>query len=626
MAQKRQQPRLPQLIGVSNYDKLRSSVAFNQYNPFSSNTFNKKAKKNVEASSMDDRYLEDDVYWQILSANGFDKNIRTGQRISYYGLDRKIKRQQMIRLSVHDIVDEVLTKLADEVVVTAPEQSPIELRIKNEILDREQLKEQFKKELIEYAQQSFDKIVKMYGFNQQGTEYSLWAKVWNFLTEGSLAYEIVWNDINKPRYIVGIHEIDSLDTESFYYNGVRYWKHRKMRSQKMDTIILYDTQIVLIDYAAASPNNRMSYLEHLMKSFNDLRIIDEATINWTITNSTFRQMMTIPTKGLSRTQAAAAINREMSRWNDEITYDSTTGEVSVNGQSRLQMMKSIYVGDGNSGKPEIENIAGDGPDFSDTGKNEFFEKRFYRAAKMPMSRFDGSGDSWNIDTRSTLREEIYFGNFVNRLRAIIKMLVLKPLRLELVARYPELAKDDAIDAFDIRFNSYNVFEELMKIDIMKEKIEYIHEIYDKFSTDLPEGGEMKHFSLEMLIEKFLPEWTQKDKERNDELLEKETVRMLKYQIRLNQLTAKYNPELTGVSATNVYNSDGNDDIDIEDLKLDLDLPDDEELEDIDKAADKADKVKKEFDKSKTLDDVNKEKEQEVEDNESPKNTDKRTTD
>ena len=536
-------PRLPQLAGVNNYDKLKNVKGFDTYNPFISNTFNKKAKKNHEASSMDERYLDDEIYNQMLMFNGYNKHSRTGNRTSYYGLDLKVRRQQMVRLSAHDIIDEVLTKLCNEVVVTTDNKPAISLQVKNDLLDAQKINEGYKKEVVEYSQKAFTRIVKMYGLDQTDSETSLWNKCWHFLTEGSQAYELIWNDPKNPKFISGIHEIDALETEPFFYQGAKYWKHHKTASVREEHIILYDRQIVYVDYSKAQPNSRMSYLEHLMKSFNDLRIIDETTINWAITNSTFRQMLTVPTKGLSRTQAAAAVAREMSRWNDEITYDGSTGVVTVNGQNRLQMMKSIYVADGASGKPEFENMAGDGPDFSSMEKNQFFEKRFYKAAKMPMSRFDNSSESWNIDTRSTLREEIYFGRFVDKLRQLLKMLVLKPLRLELVARFPELSKDEAIDAFDIKFNTYNVFEQLMELDIIKEKIEFISEINDKFILNTADGSEMKYFSLEFLIENYLPEITEEKRKRNEVLRVLQDKKLFEYQIKIHQLQAKYDPSL-----------------------------------------------------------------------------------
>lgn len=536
--------RLPNIQGISNYDKLRSNKSKNRYNPFISQTFNQKAKNNVEASSLDARYLDDDVYQQMLAYNNYNYNHRTGQKSSYYGLDLKMRRQRLILMSGHDIIDDVLTKLCNEVVVATNERSSIELTIKNSIFDQHKIKESYKQEVTEYAQKSYTRIVNMYGLEQLGSETSLWNKCWCFLTEGKLAYETIWNDPDNPKYIIGIHEIDALDTEPFFYNGAQYWTHHKLLGNKTEKIILFDRQVVYVDWSKAQPNNRLSYLEHLMKSFNDLRIIDEATINWAITNSTFRQMLTIPTKGLSRTQAASAVNREQTRWNDEISYDSSTGEVSVNGRSRLQMMKTIYLGEGNGGAPKLETFGGDGPDFSNMEKNMFFEKRFYKAAKMPASRFDASGgESWNIDTRSTLREEINFGRFVDKIRQILKMLILKPLRTELVFRFPELKEENLLEAFDIRWNTYNVFEELMEMDIMQEKMQFIADMNEKFTLTTPDGADMKFFSLQFLMEEYLPELNDDKRKRNAALRVLQEKELFDYQIKIHQLNAEFNPEL-----------------------------------------------------------------------------------
>lgn len=541
MAKAKVNQTIPTLPNVNNYEKLKKVSGFNQFNPFMSTTFSTKAKDKVETSSLDDRYIDDAVYRQMLIQNGFGSS-RTNQKSSYYSFDKKVRRQQLIRLSIHDLVDEVLTKLTDEVVININGESPIKLNINKALLEKENIKEDFKEEIIDYAKKSFKNIIKLYGLENNGTKHSLWNKVYLFLTEGTQAYEIVWNDIKNPKYITAIHEIDALDTEPFYWQGVQYWRHHKTRALKQEDVVLYDTQIVYISYGDAMPNNRMSYLEHLMKAFNDLRIIDETTINWSIVNSTFRTIMRIPTKGLSRTQASANVNREMARWNDEMNYDRDTGEFTLNGQNRLQMMKSIYMAEGNSGSPTIESFSNDGPDFSSMDRNTFFERRFYRSARVPLSRFDlDGGASWNLDARSMLREEITFNRFVNRIRDIVKMLILKPLKLELVCKYPELMKDDILDAFDIRFVSYNVFEELMEMDILNEKVDGISKLIDALKVNMPDGGEMNTFSFKFLMEKYMPEFTEDDYKRNDALLLEEQEKAFKYQIKLKQLQSLYDP-------------------------------------------------------------------------------------
>lgn len=544
----KQQAKLPriQLQGVTNYDKLRNLKKhdFNTFNPFLDNTFSQKAKKNHEAESLDLRYLDEDIYNQMLSFNlSNNQNRRFGGNLSYYNMTRKQKRIQLQRLSIYDQIDEVLTKLCDEIVVQDDIVNPISLQINKAVLEESKLREGVINEVVSYAESEFKRICKMMGIFQEGSETSIWNKLYCFLVEGDQAYEFVWDDLMNPKKIIAIHEIDALETEPFYVNGIQYWKHHKRLSRKEESIIMYDTQVAYVSWSTSSPNSRVSYVEQLLKTFNDLRIIDESTVVWTLTNSVYRMVFKVPTRHKSRTQALQTLATEKNRYHDDVSYDSFTGQVNVNGRSNLQMMKEYWFAEGDAGSPEVSSIGGDGPDLTNMDRNEYFLRRFYKSARMPYSRFDDSGSTWNIDTRSQLREEINLGRLSTRIRSIYGQIYKKALYLSLVARFPELRGDDAIlDSLKIKWNSYNVFEELMHLDVLNEKIEAISKINEAFVLQTPDGDDMKFFALDFLIQKYLPELTETDLKLNDKLMAKQTEKMFKHQISLYTLKAVYDPD------------------------------------------------------------------------------------
>lgn len=603
-------PRQIHLYGVTNFEKLKNvnTKSFNQYNPFVENTFSKKAKQSHEAESLDLRYLDEDIYNQMLMMNQQFSNTRTGNRLSYYSMSRKQKRTQLQRMSIHDLVDDVLTKLCDEIVVTSENESAIKLHIDKVKLESLDLKADFVKELVSTAKSEFNRIVKMMGLEAEGTETSLWNRLYLFLTEGTQAYENVWDNIDNPKKIIAIHEIDALETEKFYSNGVQYWKHHKLLARDEPYIILYDNQVTYVDWAVASPNNRSSYLEHLIKPFNDLRIMDESLITWTLTNSVYRMLVKVPTKSKSRNQIAQSLATEKNRYHDDISYDGLTGSVSVNGSANLQMMKTYWLSNGDAGTPEIETVKNDGTDLNDTEKNQYFQQRFYRNAKMPYSRFDNSGSTWNIDPRSQLREEINFGRFCSRIRSIFGMIVLKPLMLQLVAKFPQLRSEtDILKCFSLKWNSYNVFEELMELDIINEKIDAVNKIMDNMKRHTPDGEELPYWSIRFLMNKFVKEFSDEDFEENEKMRELETIESFKHQIKVYKMRAKYDPELnldneTGVPntdevVTNIENDDIDGSLDILGKNSDLDDLEKEDVENIKAKDDDSTESEKEAEKT-----------------------------
>lgn len=561
---------MPVIPGVTNYEKIKNldnkKTNFHKYNPFMTydGDAGKKGKNSGEADPLDPKYIDEDVYNKLFMMGGYS-NHRTKNKSSYYGMGNKNKRNTLIRLSSNGMIDDVLTKLCDEMIISSKGEDPLEIDIDNIKLNDENVDEKFREEIRDYASEQFDRILKMYGFNQSGSVNSLWSKCYLFMVEGSQAYEIVWDDIEKPKQIVEIREIDSLEVDDFWDNGNHYWKHHKTLSRNEKYILMYDTQIVRIDWTNGSPNNRMSYVEQLMKPFNDLKIIDESLLKWTITNSIYRLLVKIPVGSKSRLQAAQSLAQEKHKYNDDIEYDSSTGDLNVNGSPNQMAMKTYFMGSGGNGQPELETAQNQGPNLADTDKNEYFQRRFYREAKIPYSRFDSSGGaSWNMDTRSQLREEINYARFVSRGQDILKTLVLKPLKLQLVARYPELKDDDKIlDAIDVRFNSYSVFDELMQLDVLKEKIDTIDRISDAFTYRTSMGDEIPFFSLEFLLQKYLPELDKKDLDHNAKMRTLEDERNHKKELRLKYLQKKYDP-------SNFTDEDGDIDDDLMD-KLEDDL-------------------------------------------------------
>jgi hypothetical protein len=531
----KQQAKLPriQLQGVTNYDKLRNLKKhdFNTFNPFLDNTFSQKAKKNHEAESLDLRYLDEDIYNQMLSFNlSNNQNRRFGGNLSYYNMTRKQKRIQLQRLSIYDQIDEVLTKLCDEIVVQDDIVNPISLQINKAVLEESKLREGVINEVVSYAESEFKRICKMMGIFQEGSETSIWNKLYCFLVEGDQAYEFVWDDLMNPKKIIAIHEIDALETEPFYVNGIQYWKHHKRLSRKEESIIMYDTQVAYVSWSTSSPNSRVSYVEQLLKTFNDLRIIDESTVVWTLTNSVYRMVFKVPTRHKSRTQALQTLATEKNRYHDDVSYDSFTGQVNVNGRSNLQMMKEYWFAEGDAGSPEVSSIGGDGPDLTNMDRNEYFLRRFYKSARMPYSRFDDSGGTWNISAESIQRDERRFAAFINKIMTRFGMFVIiKAVWIQMcMLRNQYIGDNEVMNALQLTYNKYNQFQTQMELELLQNRIDAIERLKDSLKRNLDMApGEKDFWSTDYLIQKYL-NMPKSELELNAKMLQREDAEKRKF--------------------------------------------------------------------------------------------------
>ena len=168
--------------------------------------------------------------------------------------------------------------------------------------------------------------------------------------------------------------------------------------------------------------------------------------------------------------------------------------------------KEYWMPENENGKPEIETLVDNGPQLNDSDQIRYFKSNLYKMSKIPESRFDKDAQAnwFGTDPTQALRDEINFTRFVNRLRNTFAEILLKPLRISLALQIPDIKNDKRIlDAVSLKFNSYNLFEEMMNIEIMQKRIEFIGTFKDGITIADSEGNETPYFSPKFLVIKYL---------------------------------------------------------------------------------------------------------------------------
>jgi hypothetical protein len=115
-----------------------------------------------------------------------------------------------------------------------------------------------------------------------------------------------------------------------------------------------------------------------------------------------------------------------------------------------------------------------------------------------------SPPSWEMNAEGMTRDEIKFGRFVTRLRSVWQEIIVKPLWLQMCLDFPELKEDDAFKAqIGVRFNKYNIFEEMKEIEILQKRLDFVTMMKDGLVETDADMNEIKYFSSEFLIQRFL---------------------------------------------------------------------------------------------------------------------------
>lgn len=422
------------------------------------------------------------------------------------------KREVLRKMAANPELEDILDILANEAIVYDEDEVYIgEPYIEPAIL--QQLNEQHIEEIQNAVDTAFYKMYMLLNWkNKAWDEFKRW------LIDGVVAYEIVYDDIENPHSIIGIIAVDPATLTRVIENGVEYWiQFKDVIGQERK---LLSSQIIYIKYEDSGVLERQSYLERLIRPFNIYRIIEQAQVIWTVTQSSFKTIFTIPVAGMNKAKGMQTLNSAMTRYKEDIDFNTETGELQVNGRVNLPFNKEYWMPENENGKPEIETLTDQGPSLQDSDQLKYFLSKLYKMSKIPENRFDKEAQAtwFGSDPTQTLRDEINFGRFVNRLRNTFAQIIIKPIQIQISLSIPELKNDKRVlDAIILRYNSYNQFEEMMNIEIDTKRMEFISTLREAFMSTDAEGNEERYFSDKFLIMRYLKmsdsdlEWNEKCK-------------------------------------------------------------------------------------------------------------------
>ena len=416
------------------------------------------------------------------------------------------------KYSLQDEIEMILDTLTDEVVVFDTEKYFAKIKWEED-LDMKREKVQI---INETLSDNFKNIYNIFGFKNENTA---WHYVKKFLIDGYLSFEIIW-DTNKSS-IIGFKELDPITLmPKIYKDGSRGWVQFPDDPVKKKELL--DSQIIFISFSSINGENRVSYTERLIRSFNLLRIMEQSRIIWAVVNSSYKTQFTIPVAGKTKTMAKQTLSSLMRSYREQINFDTDSGELTVNGSSMMPFNKEYWLPEGDSGSPKIENIGNDGPDLSDTDSLKYFVDKLIQVSKIPKNRFfKEDSPTWNNTPDNFTRDEIYFNRFLDRLRSKLQELLIKPVLLQTKRDIPELQDDNKFEnSIYLDWTKYDLFEELKESELLKARLDLIREASEALVETDSQGNEVKYFSSEFLVKKYLG-FSEEDLKLNRVLKDKE---------------------------------------------------------------------------------------------------------
>jgi len=412
-------------------------------------------------------------------------------------LDRSYsdKRRILREYSIKDEIRDFVTGICDDAIIYSDKDFCQPRNISNDI----------SQDIRDKYQEYFEKIYNRYGFSDS---ISAWNLMKDFLIDGYIAMEIVWDD--RKKNIIHFNRLRPETLVPAFEPSIGHLWIQFPEDPQLRRIFL-DSQLVFISYSTQNDYSETSYVEGLIKPYNQLKIIEQTKIMFNIINATVYQKFTIPVKGLSRQKAEEQIGQLIHDYSEEVEWDETLGTLQINGTKHLPYNKQIWFPEGDAGTPNMELVSPQGHNLNEDDTLKWFYNILKRASKIPAQRFEGDNGGGNVftDAAEMTRDEAKFGNFIQRLRAIFKELITKPLKLQMLVEFPELKDDEVfLNQIDIDFISNQLFEEWKKLGNMSKKIEILSSYIGVQKAD-----GTPYFHIEYLIDNVL-KLTSEEKEEN----------------------------------------------------------------------------------------------------------------
>jgi hypothetical protein len=400
------------------------------------------------------------------------------------------KRRILREYSIKDEIRDFVSTIADESVVFNDER---------DFCSPRPLPNDYSQEIKDKYQEYFEKLYNKYGFSDNITA---WTMMKDFLIDGFIAVEFIYDD--KKKNIIGFNRLRPETLVPAYEPNVGHLWIQFPEDPQLRRIFL-DSQIAFISYSTQNDFSETSYVEGMIKPYNQLKILEQTRIMYNVINATIYQKFTIPVKGLSRQRAEEQIGQLIQDYSEEVEWDDTLGTLSINGSKHLPYNKQIWFPEGDAGTPQMELVGPQGHDLNEESMLKWFHQALKRASKIPITRFEAESGGGNLvtDSAEMTRDEIKFHNFIMRLRTNFKELIVKPLKLQMLIEFPELKDDEVfINSVDIIFYTNQIFEEWKKINTMAKRAEAITTLTGIMN------GEKPYFHIEWIMDhifKLTPE-------------------------------------------------------------------------------------------------------------------------
>jgi len=418
-------------------------------------------------------------------------------------------------------MESAIDEIVNEAIVVEDSGTSVEIN-----LDDVKAPAQIKKKI----EEEFNLILKMLNFGNMGHDiFRRW------YVDGRLFYHIV---IDETRPHLGIQELKYIDPRrirkireiqkmrdpntgvDLIKKTIEYYLYNERgmigSGTNLGSKIAIDS-VVNVNSGIMDPKQTMvlSYLHKSIKPFNNLRMVEDATVIYRLSRAPERRVFYIDVGNMPTVKAEQYMRDIMVKYRNKLVYDSNTGEIKDD-RKHLSMLEDFWLPrrEGSQGT-KIETLEG-ARNLGELEDVKYFQTKLYKALGVPISRLEQNQGFSLGRTTEINRDEIKFNKMVTRLRNKFSSLFDDLLRVQLVLK--KICDEDEWKEFkeDIWYDykKDNNFEEIKEAELLSMR-------YDMLAKIDPFVG--KYVSMLWVRKKILQQTDEDIEEINAQMQEENAI-------------------------------------------------------------------------------------------------------
>ena len=445
---------------------------------------------------------------------------------TYVDLDGTFRNETQLitkyrELAIQPEMETAIDEIVNEAIVIEDGGQCVEIN-----MDELKVPDQIKKRI----EDEFNYILKLLNFGNMGHDIFR-----RYYVDGRLFYHIVIDE-EQPMY--GIQEVKYIDPRrirkireiqkmrdpntgvELIKRQIEYYLYNEKGMIGSGTNLgskIAPDSIVNVNSGLMDPKQTMvlSYLHKAIKPFNNLRMVEDATVIYRLSRAPERRVFYIDVGNMPTVKADQYVRDIMVKYRNKLVYDSSTGEIKDD-RKHLSMLEDFWLPrrEGSKGT-EISTLEG-ARNLGELEDVKYFQSKLYRSLNVPIGRLEPQqGFSLGRSTEIT-RDELKFTKFIQRLRNKFSILFDDMLRVQLVLKkvcteeeWKEFKEDIFYD-----FKKDNNFDELKEAELLSTRLDILTKV-DPFVG--------KYYSIEWVRKNVLQQSDEDMEEINGQMEQENAV-------------------------------------------------------------------------------------------------------